>query len=228
MATQNRIETRTSSFQAQPAIVAGIAGFGVFLLLTALVHSRALVGIDLAAAQAKQAVIGDVFDAWSAAVGIVLAAELSAAYSLIASLLLWRAGLGRWSAAPLVWMLFVPFEIALKTTVYQPLVPSEFYRGVYYPLMSVATKGSFPSGHAMRSGFLCVFLAVLLCRRGGRASRLAALGLIPLMGMLGFARIYLGYHWLTDVVGGLVLGGSLALLAATPIARRLTARATVR
>ena len=229
MAKRKRIETQSRSFPISPAVVAsGIVGFALFALLTVLVHSRVLVGIDLAAAQAKQAVVGGFFDTWSAAVGIILAAELSAAYSLIASLLLWRAGFGRWSVAPLVWMPFVLLELVLKTVVNQPPVPSDFYRGVYYPLMTVATKGSFPSGHAMRSSFLCVFLAVLLWHRGGLVSRLAALGLVPLLGLLGFARIYLGYHWLSDVVGGMILGGTLALLAATPIASRLGVRTAVR
>jgi len=37
----------------------------------------------------------------------------------------------------------------------------------------------------------------------------------------GFARIYMGDHWPSDVVAGLALGASSALLVAPPVARRL-------
>lgn len=61
--------------------------------------------------------------------------------------------------------------------------------------------------------------------RGGLAARATSIVLLLLALAFGFARIYMGYHWTSDVVAGLALGGSLALLVAPPVAERLRARA---
>ncbi len=75
---------------------------------------------------------------------------------------------------------------------------------------------SFPSGHAMSStvvlgALLMVFLpAVRPARR--TPTVLATVGLVLL---IGFTRLALGVHYLTDVMGGFVLGGAwLALCVA--------------
>lgn len=66
---------------------------------------------------------------------------------------------------------------------------------------------SFPSGHAMNS--LVFYLAVallawaLLGRRIGVLAVTVALGLAL---VVGISRIYLGYHYFTDVVGGFAAG----------------------
>jgi len=71
---------------------------------------------------------------------------------------------------------------------------------------------SFPSGHAMNSVAFYVALAVVLWRVRGRRIGLASLAIgIVLSVFIGVSRIYLGYHYLTDVVGG-VLAGTIWLL----------------
>ncbi len=68
---------------------------------------------------------------------------------------------------------------------------------------------SFPSGHAAAS--LCLYgaLAVLAWRRtSNRPLQLVLTGVavvVPLV--VGFCRMYRGYHHLTDVVAGFLLGG---------------------
>lgn len=80
------------------------------------------------------------------------------------------------------------------------------------PLVNETTF-SFPSGHSMASlvtyGML-IYLVVLLVRPGwGR--RLAVTLLAALIVTVGFSRIYLGAHWLSDVLGGYAAG--LAIVA---------------
>ncbi len=62
---------------------------------------------------------------------------------------------------------------------------------------------SFPSGHSMNSLTLGLALALVAWRlagpRAGLASIVAAVGVAV---VIGTSRIYLGYHYLTDVVGG--------------------------
>jgi membrane-associated phospholipid phosphatase len=81
----------------------------------------------------------------------------------------------------------------------------------------VATSGaSFPSGHAIATS-VTVFAAVIALVPAGRrrvAWGLAAAGFALLMGL---SRAYLGAHWLSDAIAGLLLGTSCALLAAVVV-----------
>jgi undecaprenyl-diphosphatase len=71
---------------------------------------------------------------------------------------------------------------------------------------------SFPSGHAMNSFVVYVALALVIWRLGGRRMGGSTLALaIVLAVSIGISRIYLGAHWLTDVVGG-YLAGALWLM----------------
>ncbi|TMK83525.1 MAG: phosphatase PAP2 family protein [Actinobacteria bacterium] len=71
-----------------------------------------------------------------------------------------------------------------------------------------ATGSAYPSGHAMDC--LAVFgaLALLLAARRfpGRHVAIPASAVIVLV--VGWSRLYLGVHWLTDVVGGYLLAGA--------------------
>jgi membrane-associated phospholipid phosphatase len=63
---------------------------------------------------------------------------------------------------------------------------------------------SFPSGHAMGSFVTYGFLAYLLTRvpRVDVPRRTAVAVLVVLVLLIGFSRIYLGAHYLSDVIGG--------------------------
>ena len=83
----------------------------------------------------------------------------------------------------------------------------------------VATSGaSFPSGHAIATS-VTVFAAVIALVPAGRRRvvwGLAAAGFAVLMGL---SRAYLGAHWLSDAVAGLLLGTSCALVTAVLVDR---------
>jgi membrane-associated phospholipid phosphatase len=81
----------------------------------------------------------------------------------------------------------------------------------------VATAGwfSFPSGHALSSLVLYGALAYVFADRlrppRARVAGLVAAGL--LVAAIGFSRLYLGVHYLTDVLAGYSAGLALLLLA---------------
>lgn len=67
---------------------------------------------------------------------------------------------------------------------------------------------SFPSGHALNSiigyGFLAMLVLQRVSGRWRRAGVIVAAAL--LIGLIGFSRLYLGVHYLSDVVGGFMAG----------------------
>jgi undecaprenyl-diphosphatase len=66
---------------------------------------------------------------------------------------------------------------------------------------------SFPSGHATVSLATYGALAVVLSRRLGGRGRLASLGAAAvLVSLIGFSRLYLGVHYLSDVLAGFSAG----------------------
>lgn len=96
----------------------------------------------------------------------------------------------------------------LKLTLHRPR-PGPFYGGV--------EQFSFPSGHATLSTVAYGFLAFLLCRGEQRRLRkVFALAAALLIAPIAFSRLYLGAHWLSDVLGGLSFG--VAWVAALAVA----------
>ncbi|MCW2948641.1 MAG: phosphoesterase, PA-phosphatase related protein [Actinoallomurus sp.] len=73
------------------------------------------------------------------------------------------------------------------------------------------TKMSFPSGHATVAA--AIALALVLVVRG-RLRPIAAVAGVAFAGVVAFARLYLGVHYLADVLGGYLAAAGAALLMA--------------
>ena len=85
--------------------------------------------------------------------------------------------------------------VALKHLIVHPGPPPQFSRLVIPVGLQADTPYSFPSGHTLRT--------TLLTWTALRSARWVAVLLV--LGMMA-ALVYLGDHWLSDVLGGLCLG----------------------
>ncbi|MET3987924.1 membrane-associated phospholipid phosphatase [Streptomyces sp. PvR034] len=83
--------------------------------------------------------------------------------------------------------------------------------------VSHAPGYSFPSGHAMTATTSCAVLLLVLLPMAPRAWRPVAwvLAVTSVVGV-GYTRVALGVHWVSDVVGGWLLG--LVVVTATTLA----------
>lgn len=96
------------------------------------------------------------------------------------------------------------------------------------PLVTLDTF-SFPSGHSSGAALFYGFLACLLVRHATSAGKRAAVGIaaVLMVAAVGFSRIYLGAHYLTDVLAGIAEGGAwlaICITAVSHLRRRRAAR----
>lgn len=81
------------------------------------------------------------------------------------------------------------------------------------PIMVVGST-SFPSGHATAAATAAVAVVLVAASLGWRSTSsvvvTAAAGIVA--ALVAASRIFLGVHYLSDVVGGLLLGAGLALI----------------
>lgn len=106
----------------------------------------------------------------------------------------------------------LPLEMGAKLAVARPR-PRDYLAAD--PLLH--SSHGFPSGHALASAALYGMLLVLLRRRvrSRRWQQVITGGILLLILLIGFSRIYIGAHWPSDVLGGFALGGAYCLLAVT-------------
>jgi membrane-associated phospholipid phosphatase len=106
---------------------------------------------------------------------------------------------------------------AIRAVVYRPLTQAEIQA---LPRLSTAHH-PFPSGHVAGIGALLGIIAV--CIAVGRSRIVQALATALVVAgvvIVAFSRLYLGVHWLSDVVGGALLAGVFVILGTIALTTR--------
>jgi membrane-associated phospholipid phosphatase len=142
--------------------------------------------------------------------------------ALVAGVLLWRRGARR-SAG---WVVGTMAVAGLLSALLKVLVSRT--RPSFTDPVTVAGGYSFPSGHALNSMTFAACAVILLHAVLGRRGRLLLwTGSAALVLVVGFDRISLGVHYVSDVLAGWTVGLATALATAAVFDRGTLRRLTV-
>ena len=181
---------------AMLALMLLVLGWGWFALLTVVVAHGEPLAIDLLVHQAMLALRNPLADYPMAALASLGAWQvLLPATAAAMGYLIWRR---RWMAAA-HWLAALAFGLALTMLLgatVDVVRPIDASSGFGFPSVSV-TMATITFG----------FFAVLIGRElPGRTRVWPYLVSGIVVATIGFARIYLGAHWLSDVIGGMLFG----------------------
>ncbi len=160
--------------------------------------------------------LADVATAWGSEVGVTLTALLVV---LLAARTTWGHRLFGGARRSATWIAVALVGSVTMTVVVKALV-ARHRPPAWMALGPPDSTYAFPSGHTLNSTTLFLTVAALVAWQATRRrDQLIAAGLgVGLSLAVGLSRVYLGYHWLTDVLAAWLLAlGWLSLLVAVRV-----------
>lgn len=214
-------KTFLSKFLTKQNLVFAVVGIVLLLLFfafTLLVRSDALRPFDFNTTVRLQSKVPLRLDNFFSILSVVGRFEFTGSLLLIVLAIYGIIKKSIWFIFPLGLFCFAHvIELIGKNMLEQPGPPRMFLRSQYgeFPGLHVFTDASYPSGHSLRIVFLAAVFSFLIYR-SKLPLLIKACIYAPMVGILAamlVSRVSLGEHWTTDVIGGTILGLSMALLS---------------
>ena len=192
-----------------------------FAVLTAGVAAGSLDGADIWVATAfQQHVYRPALEVPAQAVALLGGVEVTFGLAAILFAFLWQAGYRLQSLAVLALPLATGLEELYKVVVFHPAPGGRLAHADGPSITDLFTGtghagNSYPSGHVTRALVIYGLSAFVVYRlaESERRGAIAVAAAIVILAAVAFDRIFLEVHWLSDVVGAMLLGG-VCLLAA--------------
>jgi len=196
--------------------LSGVLLFSLFVLYSYLVHKNLFTGLDFDTTVRLQDKISQIFNTPFSLLSLMGSFEI---VSFILFILWVITRKLRFIFTLFSFVAIHVFELFGKMFVTHPGPPYLFVRydiPFSFPSSYVQPGSSYPSGHLARTLFLSVIISFLILRSKRFSSvqkKLLYCSIVIIVVLMFISRIYLGEHWLSDVLGGGLLGASFGFLS---------------